>query len=585
MAYRWRHDGPAFEFPTPFGTENRFLIGRAVLLALAGLAGLLMAALAGSFENEQPVVVLEKLPDPGSPWPLVLAAVLMLGNAGVNLMQALRQRQMLLQPGQPASLCGEVSREASGSGAGAAALLQSVSRGLATPQAVAGPWRRLLRRLAPELGLSPSGLHAYMAARLSHLLLALGLGVAAAALLAWPRPGGAAMGALLLMAVGGVVALRHQFDADRPVLSPMGVALALAIGWLGAAALAFAAGALPILDKFERYNLPLAALVGAGLALFFEALGLLAAYRRLELPVAARSAHEATEVAFDAHPSLLLREVDRELGRRWTDGVPSRRYIWQAPKIDAAAEEGSFTAAVLEETQPMAVNDRRAGREVAARSNGLLVLDTLGVLLTAAGAVFWLRSAWQHLPNAALPWTAASLGAVAVLAGGWALRVAHGLWSRIEVESTLTWLEFKGSFFRLAGAVPQLASDAPGWSRGETPVGVEDLVLRSSAVQARSVFYADGPQGLGSRTLLTLTANPAGAALWTTLARDFARKLVANPAAATPAALAARAKARARRVAESAQPAAARRAARFCPHCGTPVLAAARFCQQCGKNL
>ncbi len=583
MAYRWRHDGPAFEFPTPFGTENRFLIARAVLLAVAGLTGLSMAAVAGSLESETPVVALEKLPDPGSAWPLVLAALLMLGNAVVNLLQALRQRQMLLQPGQPASLAGEVSREASGSGAGAAALLQSVSRGLAAPLEVSGPWRGPLLRLAPALGSSPGGLQAYLGARLSHGLLALGLGLAALGLLFWPRPGGAAMGALLLMAVGGAVALRHQFDPDRPLLSPAGLALALGVGWVGAAVLAFAAGALPILDKFERYQLPLAALTGAGVALALELMGLVAALGRLERPLAMRSAHEDVEVAFDAHPSLLLREVDRELGRRWTDGVPSRRYIWQAPKIDGAAEEGAFTATVLEETQPMAVNDRRSGP---APSAWLLLLGGLGLVLTAGGAGLWLRSAWQHLPHAALPWTAASLGVVAVLAGGWALRVAHGLWSRIEVDSTLTWLEFKGSFFRLAGTAPQQASDAPGWSRGGTPVGVEDMALRSSAVQARSVFYADGPQGPGSRVLLTLTANPAASAVWTTLARDFARKLVANPAAATPAALAARAKAKARRAAERVPPAAApARGARFCPHCGTPVLAAARFCQHCGKGL
>lgn len=588
MAYLWRHDGPAFEFPTPFGTENRFLIGRAVLLAVAGLAGLLMAALAGTIENEQPVVVLEKLPDPGSPWPLVLAGLLLLGNGGLNLLQALRQRQMLLQPGQPASLAGEVSREASGCGAGAGALLQAVSRGLATKREVAGPWREPLLRLAPELGASPSGLQDCLAARLSHALLALGLGLGALPLLFWPRPGGAALGALALMAVGGLAALRYQFDPERPVLSPRWLGIALAVGWLGTALLAFAAGALPILDKLERFNLPLAAVVGAGLALTLELMGLWAARERLELPVASRSVHEAAEVAFDAHPSQLLREVDRELGRRWTDGVPSRRHIWQAPKIDAAAEEGAFTATVLEETQPMAVQggaDRRRDAGPAARTDWLLLLDGLGLLLTATGALLWLRSAWQHLPNAALPWTQATLGVVAVLAGGWGFRVAHALWSRIEVESTLTWLEFSGSFFRLPGAAPQLGGDAPGWSRGEAVVGVEDLALRSCVVLARSVFYADGAQGIGSRTLLTMTANPAASAVWTTLAKDFARKLAANPAAATAVALAARAKARARRVAESAQPAAAKRSARFCPHCGTPVSAGARFCQQCGQTL
>jgi len=581
MAYRWRQDGPAFEFPTPYGTENRFLIARSVLLMVAALAALLMSALAGSFEAERPVVVLEKLPDPGSAWPLVLAAVLLLAAALPNLVQALRQRQLLLQPGQPASLAGEVSREASGAGAGAPALLQALVRGLPAPRPPGGPWRGLLRRVAPGLSTSPTTVHDYLAARLSHALLAIGLGAIALALLAWPHAGGAALGALLLMTLAGLVAARHALDPERPVLTPLHLGVLLAVAGLGAAGLALGAGALPILDKLDRFNLPLCALLMAACVLTFELMGMLAARDRIELPLAARPAQDSTEVAFDAHPTLLLREIDRELGRRWTDGVPSRRYIWQAPKIDAAAEEGVFSAAVLEETQPTAI----AGRPATVRSGWLVMLGALGLLLSAAGAVAWLGSAWLHLPNAALPWTPASLGAVAVLAGGWALRVAHGLWSRIEVESTLTWLEFKGNFFRLPGAVAPAAGDAPGWSRGEPAVGVEDLVLRSCAVQGRSVFYADGAMGLGSRVLLTMAPNPAAAAVWTALAREFARKVAVNPAAATPAALAARAKAHARRVADSAQPAAARRAARFCPHCGTPVLAGSRFCAQCGQTL
>ena len=586
MAYRWRRDGPAFEFPTPYGIENRFLIVRAVLLMAAALAALVMAALAGSIDNEQPVVVLDKLPDPGSAWPLVLAGLLLAAAGTLNLLQALRQRQLLLHPGQPASLAGEMSREASGAGAGAAALLQALGRGLGPPREPAGPWRAWLLRLAPGLQASPTTLHAYLAARLSHGLLAAGLGAGALALLFWPRPGGAALGALLLLAVGAAVAVRHVFDPERPALTPPHLGLALAIGLVGAAVLGVAAAALPILDKLDRFNLPLCALLTATCVLALELMGLLAARERVETPLAARSTSEQVEVAFDAHPEQLLREVDRELGRRWTDGVPNRRYIWQSPKIDAAAEEGAFSATVLEETQPTAPQGPAGARrdsEPPAHMGWLLALDTTGLLLSAAGAALWLRSAWLHLPNAALPWTQASLGVGAVLAGGWALRVAHGLWSRMEVESTLTALEFRGSFFRLPGAA--LGGDAPGWSRGEPAVGVEDLALRSCAVLVRTVFYVDGAQGLGSRVLLTMTANPAAAAVWTALARDFARKLATDPAAATPAALAARAKARARRVAESAQPAAGRRSARFCPHCGTPVLHGARFCQHCGQTL
>ena len=102
MAYRWSLGGPAFEFPTPYLTENRFLALRGyALIALAVVVALLLAFVGGG-PPTRAVVQLEKLPEPASVAPHLLAASLMILLGVLDLLKAARQRELLLAPGQPA---------------------------------------------------------------------------------------------------------------------------------------------------------------------------------------------------------------------------------------------------------------------------------------------------------------------------------------------------------------------------------------------------------------------------------------------------------------------------------------------------
>lgn len=580
MAYRWRQDGPAFEFPTPFGTENRFRSWRGWVLILGAVAVLAIVALVAPDEAHKTVIAVEDAPVPGEGWPHVLLALLLAAWGGMDLWQVSRQRQLLLAPGQPASLGPEVSREGSGASPAAGTVMQMLSRGMPSPPEVPRPYQRALRLLGPDLAAAPTTLHAYLRTRFSHLVLAAGLLPLALLLLFWPQAPATplAAGWLITVLVGGL--LVHALHPDRPALPPLAVAALLALGWLPALALLFTSGGWPLVDKLVRFQVPLAATVLLALALVLEVMGVLAARAQLVTPAAGRSGQDEATASFDLHPMHLVREIDRELGRRWSDGVPNRRYAWQPPKIDAGADEGSFNALVLEESQPLSPPAQRGTAQRPRGAGWLLALDVLGLLLSLAAVAGVARAGWAHMLNAAAPWTPAALGLVALAAGGWAMRVAHFLWSRTEVESVFTWLDLRGNWFRLPPGAPELAPR----HRDEPALGVDDLVLRSVAAQARSVFYAAGTWELGSRSVVTLAAAPAAAAAWTTLLQDFARKAQASPAATAPAMLAARAQARQRREAgqRDAAGTAARKPARFCSACGTPLLAGARFCQQCG---
>jgi hypothetical protein len=604
MAYRWSLEGPAFEFPSPYGTENRFLVWRGyALIALA----LVIAAVVSFVGGEVPelTVTLEKPPEPASAVPHLVAAMLLLMLGARDLWKASAQRQLLLAPGQPASLMADVPREGSGLSPGAGALQRLLEVGEHRPAAVQGRYAAALRLLGPDLAHAPTTLHDHLRVRFSHLGLALGLAlVLLVSFLAFreaPAHGVAALVPLLVCA--GVLALR-ALHPEHQALAPWLVGLLVLLAGVFAGLLGVFAEALPRSASVPRLGLPLAALVMLLSVMIFESLGVLAARAQLQAPWLPAVAPEETPADTEVDPEQLMRDVDLELHRQWTEGIPNRRYGWLTPQLPRGAESGRFQALVLEESQPLVATAPLAARAgqapgragaaaalpippaptEAPRRGALLALNVTGLLWSLAGSVAWLWLATTHMLNPAASWVPAASGIAALAVGGYALRIGHLLWSRVEVVSTLTWLDLEGAWAR-----------GPDAQRGrdEGSVRTQGWQLRGRVAVLRSMFYAAAPHAPGSRVMLALAAHRGGAMAWLNTVQELARQ--AAPAAMPSAAVAAPSAVRQRprepevsapaAVAAAAPAAAPRRVARFCTHCGTGVPAGARFCQHCGSVL
>ena len=588
MVYRWNVEGTSLEFPTPYTVENRFLTLRGyALIALALLLSLMVASVGDNSAN-QPVVALEELPAPASAVPHVLAALLMAVLGALNLWQARRQSTLKMVPGQPASLMSEVAHEASGASPGAPWLMQALTRGVATAAVPGSPYARLLRRLGNDLATAPSTLHACMRVRLAHLLLLvcvtllLGLATVACTLLAKPVALALVSGVVLLLLA--TVAARHVLQPWQPALAPWAVAVLLLLGCAVAAPLAWFAADLPGAGTWPRLALPAAAAALLGLSVLFELLALLAARRHIIAPRPARLVPEELTVSFDADPAALFNEVDRELHRRWAEGIPNRRYCRQPLVVDANADEGPVASCVLEESQPLTSADSGNSRSPVAPSvqtRWVWLLDALGLAVTVAGGLLLAWAARAHLQDATASWLPFSVGGACVLVGGYALRIGHLLWSRVEVDSTIIWLDFKGTFVRAAGAAP--AAALPSRAQGSRPLGIEALTVKACVVLARSVFYAAGSHGIGSRTLVALVQDSKSSASWIALVQGFVRNAALVAGEASPGLQEARARVRERRVVEPGD--IQKPPARSCAGCGTPLLAGARFCQHCGASV
>ncbi len=589
MTYRWTPEGPVFEFPTPYGTENRLLgvMGCWLLACAIGLALVLQFVDAG--QGERPVFGLEKLPDKASLVPHVLAAAWLVVLGLMNLWRAKQQRMLSLLPGQPASLMFEVAREGMGAGSGADRIFALLD-GMPAPAAPAqGAYAAWLARLGAAVAEAPSSLHAFLNQRMSNLLCWVGLMVIlalwAVASLWLPQPAAWPAAAGLLAGVAAGLCARRVLNPEGRAPAPWLVAVLLLMTLLLSAAAGSGAGHLPGGQQLAKSGLPIAVVVLLAGAVLIEALGILAARGQLTAVVAAGAASEVIKLGADVSvdPDLMLREMELELHRRWTEGVPNRRYARQlTPGTDAL---GQYAMLVLEESQPVVPTPAR-GQAVVATPHGpsragLLGLSVVSALFSGAGGVLWMGQAYAKMQDGSATWAAGSAGLMCLLLGAYALRVAHMLWSRVEVQSTITWLEFAGC----ATDQDARAAHDNAVSGQRATTRLTHMTLRARVARARSVFYAASTRGIGTRALLDLQPFATEARTWTAFLRSSAGQVNAPPQAPQPVE-----PNPSDRVGEvhrphTETPAPVTRAPRFCSTCGTPVLHGARFCQHCGQGL
>ncbi len=596
MAYEYSTQGATLDFPNPHRIENQFIAARGLILLLCGVALLWLARGAGQAVSLQRADL--------SQGQLLLMVA---GGAGLVLLgilefaRAARQLRVFFGRGQPASLAPDVPRDVEGGSPAARALAEQIRHGAIALAVPSGALNGMLYSLLRHLVTSPLVLRGFVQVRFANLLACLGLLTLFG--LTWlftPGPAARSLSAAVYLGLGSVLVLRTYLRSNAGVvaLSPLGLAGLMVFGIVGTVLLGRLVSASDEPAWLAHLALPSIALALLLASIAIEALGLVAGHAHIDAPPPASTASEQTVVSFNADPNLLVQEVDRELQQRWEQSIPNRRYLWQPPVIEPGHAAGNFSATLLEETQPLppqAVKVMDWPTCLAfPRCYWLAAMDALGLVLTLAGGLLWLGLARQWLGGEAANTSFGSMGLIGIVVGGYALRVAHELWGRLDFESTLTWLEFNGSYAR---AQVGLGGQWTDRVRSERSVlNVESMTLRAWVVRVRSVIFNYRDQAVGSRMLVGMNGDIDAARGWIQQVREFAqaqssivvptanedgRRLqalaAANTLAGTAPALALPAAAAAPALGTSASP-----PSRHCTQCGTALDALARFCAQCG---
>ena len=595
MAYEYGTQGATLDFPNPYRIENQFLALRGLVLLLIGVLllakarGLSAELHAGGGAAQGAFAV------------VVAGGALLLLPALIEFGRAARQLRIFFGRGQPASLAPDLPREATGTSPRAQALAETLRQGAIALAVPSGPLNGVLYSLFAHLVTAPVELRRYVEVRFANLIA--GTGLLLMFVVTWlmtPQPAAQSLSALVYVVLGGALIVRTYLKGTDGVvaLSPLALVVLLVFAIVGTVLIGRVAGALPAGGWLDTLALPRIALVLLVASIAIEGLGLVAGAAHVDAPPPASTANEQLAVSFNADPNLLLLEVDRELQKRWTEGIPNRRYLWQAPQIEPTREAGNFAGAVLEESQPMppqAVKKIDWGTCLAfPRFWWLAVIDALGVLFTLIGGLLWLRLGSELAAREPATWSSASIGFIFIVVGGYGLRAAHLLWGRLDFESTLTWLEFSGSFARAQVGLGAQFSDRVRSERAV--VNVESMTLRAWVVKARSVIFSYRDHRVGARTLVGMSGDVDAARGWAQQVRQFAQaqSSIVVPQAAADAERLQQLRG-ANQLAGSA-PAVALAAAvppppppvagpRHCSACGAAAAPGARFCHACGAAL
>lgn len=599
MAFEYGTQGASFDFPNPYRIENQFLAARGLVLLVCGVLLLLMARSVGEAVNVQRVNTAQ-----GGFVLLVIGGALLVLWGILEFARAARQLRVFFGRGQPPSLAPDVPREVHGTSPRAQAIVEQIRQGaivLAEPQ---GALNGILYSVSRHLVTAPKVLRDFVQVRFANLLAAGGLLLLFG--ITWmitPNPAAQSLAGLVYLVLGGALILRTYIagSGGTVALGPIGLAVLLVFALVGTVVIGRVAAALPHPAWLQNLALPKIALVLLLASVVIEALGLFAGHAHVDEPPPASTANDQGTVSFNADPNLLMQEVDRELQRRWTQNIPNRRYAWQPPVVEPAREAGNFTAVALEESQPMppqAVRKMDWHTCLAfPRFYGLAALDALGLAMTLTGGLLWLRMGAELKAGAPESWAPASIGLIFMIVGGYGVRVAHRLWGRLDFESTITWLDFSGSYARAQVGLGSQWTDRVRSER--SVVNVESMTLRAWVVRTRSVIFAYRDQSIGARALVGMTGDIDAARVWTQQVRQFAQaqssivvpganedgrrlqqlnaaNLLAGGSPAPQGLLGAMPGA----PAAGGQPLAA--AGRHCTGCGAKLPADARFCQRCG---
>jgi hypothetical protein len=601
MAYEYSTQGATLDFPNPHRIENLFMALRGAVLLACGLVLLWLAREAGQAVSLQRAELGQ-----GQLLLMVVGGALLVVLGILEIAQMARQLRVFFGRGQPASLAPDLARDIEGGSPAARNLVEQIRHGaiaLAVPQ---GALNGMLYALLRHLVTAPVVLRRFVEVRFANLLACVGL--LALFGLTWlftPGPAARALSAAVYLALGSSLVLRTYLRGSSGVvaLSPLSLAGLLVFGIVGTVLLGRVVTFSATPAWLEHLALPTIALVLLLASIVIEALGLVAGRAHVDEPPPASTANEQTVVSFNADPNLLVQEVDRELQQRWEQGIPNRRYAWQPPVIEPGHAAGNFSATLLEECQPMppqAVKVMDWATCLAfPRFYWLAAMDALGLLLTLLGGLLWVGLARQWIAGQEANTALGSMGFIFLVVGGYALRVAHQLWGRLDFESTLTWLEFNGSYARAQVGLGGQWTDRVRSER--SVVNVESMTLRAWVVSVRSVIFSYRDHSVGSRMLVGMQGDIDAARLWTQQVREFAqaqssvvvpgahedaRRLQALAAANTLAGSApavALPGAPAPTALTHSTPASP--ANRHCTQCGTALDSNARFCPQCGTGV
>ncbi len=510
MAYEYNAESQRLDFPNPFYMENWFLMLACAALLISSIALLMMSR--GSLSGGHGVQ---------GALPLILGVGLLLAGLrqGQRLMMQLR---FFFGRSQPAGLAPELAPDAAGKSSHADELKETLRQNALPYPEPTGPLNGLLYAWIRDLIFAPLPVQ-YTAQRQFQNGIAIGVTLLSF-LVSWvgfsdSRASGW-MG--LFYFAFSVFLLLRPLDAGaraRTQVGMKGLVVLILVAIFGPVLLPMVAGGLPDIRwlSLEAQTCFLLVAALAGVLLFFRAL-----MNQMSGPPATNMAREQLSLSINCHPKQLLDELDRVMQDGWVERIPNRRYARILPTVGGGA--GTFSAELIEETQPMPAREQRRLDFAAAFSQHayrwIAWLDVLGVVLVVLGAAWLVVFGARFDPALVQPslFSLVTLGLAMLAVGSFCLRAGHALWGRFDFVSQLIWVEMQGNYQAARLDFGNTFTDRVKTER--QVINIETMTLRVWAAELDSVIF----DKRAPRKIIGLRGIPDVASRLATGLREFARE-------------------------------------------------------------
>ena len=443
MAYEYRSGSQTLELPNPYSAENkiRFVVGGLFIGAAVALLLLFRTRMSAGWNSSSLI-------------PLA-SAIVLLGYAVKLIARGMMQLRFFFGRDRPGALVPSELPPTNAAGNHTANFIREiVRRGALHFPEPKGAINGLLYHLQPNLIFAPEPLRGLTQSQFRTALTSLAILIAflaSWALLA-EHTNDELLGAFYLALAAIVVfkPVRDHGNANPSPLLPIAL-IVMAVVWPVLISLLHISLAPMAGIQFSGAALVALSLVSVGTTLFFFALR-----RQLgNLPPASSSMHQLA-ASMNCQPSQLLDELSRRLQAQWSEQIPNREYAKFTTEINLSAEaSGSFTAELLEETQPVPSHQpmpRRFGEFWSDPQRRLvLMLQLFGATLLLAAALVIVIGAhintFEHVLHSPASLINTTLFAAAFfMAGHHCFAGAHQLFGRFDFESKVYWFECNGSY-------------------------------------------------------------------------------------------------------------------------------------------
>lgn len=498
MAYEYSDKGSRLDFPNPFTAENWFL-ACASSIALIGALTLLIFSRDSLVHGHGLASWL----------PLILGVGLLL--LGLRYGQRLlTQLRFFFGRSEPVGLAKELNQDQIGRSDKSEYLKRILRQNALEYSEPSGPLNGLLYAWIRDLIFAPQAVQS-TAQRQFQTAIAV-LVTLISFLIAWAGfsdPQSASWMGLFYFLFSIFLLVRPLDFTSRAKVSLRGLVVLILVAIFAPVGLPMIADKLPDITWLSLEGQTLFLLLASLLAVGLYFLALIA---QMNQPPRTDMARETAALSINCHPKQLIDELDRNLQDHWTDRIPNRRYARNDPIIEG--EQGSFSAEIIEETQPIPAERKRTSLAAAfslPRFRWIAFLDALGVAMVLLGVIWLVLFGMELDPNRIQPHLFAlmTLGVAMLTLCSYCLRVGHALWARIDFESRLIWVEMEGNF---QSTQFNMGNDFTSQMKtSKRVINVETMTLRVWAAELDSVIF--GKHGI--RSIIAMRGIP-----------DYARQVV-----------------------------------------------------------